>query len=77
MLPVKLSQPQLNAMGFPGRIQPDCFTMNAQSMPGIPPILPTEKVKPKKTKWACVEERIQNGLEYGSVIRKVEFWNSE
>ena len=39
-----------------------------QVMPGIPPIPPIP-TKPKQ-KWACVEERIQNGLEYGSVIRK-------
>ena len=43
-----------------------------QIMPGIPPIPPPIPSKPKQ-KWACVEERIQNGLEYGSVIRKIIF----
>jgi len=42
-----------------------------QAMPGIPPI-PFISTKAKQ-KWACVEERIQNGLEYGSVIRKIIF----
>ena len=48
-------------------IQPNKVTPT-QVMPGIPPIPPIPS-KPKQ-KWACVEERIQNGLEYGSVIRK-------